>query len=94
MVNRKLTSDSDPSLRVCRAALLNAEGSAMKLLSKKAVADRVGVHPEHPMRLARQGRFPRPIKLGDSDNSGVRFVAEEVDDWVAGRMAARQGEPV
>ena len=59
------------------------------LLSKQEVAARLGFHPEHLMRLARQGRFPKPIKLGSATNCAVRFVANEVDGWIAARMAER-----
>jgi predicted DNA-binding transcriptional regulator AlpA len=61
------------------------------LLSKREVAALVGFHPEHVMRLARAGEFPRPIKLGGTTNCAVRFVAEEVDAWIAARMAERTG---
>lgn len=61
----------------------------MQLLSKKETAARVGVHPESLMRLSRAGDFPKPIKLGDADNCAVRFIEEEVDEWIVARMAAR-----
>ena len=60
-----------------------------RLISKKETAGIVGVHPEHIMRMVRQHRFPQPIKLGGSENSAVRFVADEVEVWIAARMAAR-----
>ncbi|HTV29273.1 MAG TPA: AlpA family phage regulatory protein [Xanthobacteraceae bacterium] len=60
------------------------------LLTKKTVGDRVGLHPESVMRLARAGQFPRPIKLGDGDKSSVRFVETEVDAWIAEKMATRE----
>ena len=59
------------------------------LLSKKEVAALVGWHPEHLMREARAGRFPRPLKTGRSANCAVRFVQEEVDAWLRDRMAER-----
>ena len=64
-----------------------------RLLSKKDVAAQLGFHPEHVMRLARQGKFPRPIKTGGSENSAVRFVADEVDAWISARMGERDGAP-
>lgn len=60
-----------------------------ELLTKKQAAAIVGFHPEHMMRLARENHFPRPIKLGNSERSGVRFVVEEIEEWIASRMAAR-----
>ena len=59
------------------------------LLTKQAVAARVGYHPEHVMRLSRSGAFPRPIKLGKTDGSAVRFIESEVDAWVEARIAER-----
>lgn len=59
------------------------------LLTKQATAERLGVHPEHVMRLARDGKFPKPIKLGTGQGSAVRFVEAEVDAWLEARMAAR-----
>lgn len=61
-----------------------------QLLSKVAVADMIGLHPESVMRLARQGRFPKPLKTGPGDGCSVRFVAAEVERWIAERMAARE----
>jgi predicted DNA-binding transcriptional regulator AlpA len=60
-----------------------------RLISKKDVAELVGFHPEHVMRMVRQGKFPRPIKTGAAENCAVRFVAEEVEAWVEARMAER-----
>lgn len=60
-----------------------------RLMSKKDVAELVGFHPESVMRLSRQGRFPKPIKTGATENCAVRFVAEEVEQWIGARMAER-----
>jgi predicted DNA-binding transcriptional regulator AlpA len=65
------------------------EPNVHRLLSKKEVAALVHYHPEHIMRLVRQQRFPRPIKLGSADNSAVRFIDEEIDAWLAARVAER-----
>jgi prophage regulatory protein len=64
------------------------------LLTKQEVAARVGYHPEHVMRLARTGGFPKPIKLGAADGSAVRFVESEVDVWLEERIAARDANQV
>ena len=61
-----------------------------RLISKRETAEMLGFHPEHVMRLVRAGRFPQPIKTGSAVNCAVRFVADEVDAWIAERMAARQ----
>ena len=59
------------------------------LLTKQEAARRVGYHPEHVMRLARTGAFPKPVKLGATDGSAVRFVESEVDAWLETKIAAR-----
>ncbi len=63
-------------------------------LTKGEVAERVGWHPEHLMREARAGRFPKPIKLGPTSQHAVRFVADEVEQWLHERIEARDGQPV
>lgn len=62
------------------------------LLTKRQAADLVGLHPEYCMALSRQGRFPRPVKFGGR-NSAVRFVREEIDAWIAARIAERDSQP-
>ena len=59
------------------------------LWTKKTVGEFTGLHPETCMRLAREQRFPQPIKLGPTDRHPVRFIAEEVMSWVEARMAER-----
>jgi predicted DNA-binding transcriptional regulator AlpA len=69
------------------------EVSMPRLLSKKDVADLVGLHPEHIMRMAREGKFPKPIKLSASQNGRARFVDTEVDEWITAKMAERANDP-
>lgn len=59
------------------------------LLTKQATAERLGVHPEHMMKMVRQGRFPKPIRMGDSFRHAVRFAEDEVEAWIAAKLAAR-----
>ena len=59
------------------------------LLSKAETAKRLGYHPEHVARLARAGQFPKPIRLGASPNSAVRFIEREVTAWLAAKSAER-----
>ena len=54
----------------------------MRLLSKAEVAEMVGCHPEHLMRLVRSGKFPQPIRLGDSQNCRPRFDAAAIAGWL------------
>lgn len=62
----------------------------VQLLDKKEAAARIGVHPEHLARMVREGKFPKPIRVGgEGKTNRVRFVELEVDDWIATKMAAR-----
>ncbi len=63
------------------------------LLTKKQAAIRVGLHPEYLMTLAREGRFPPPVKYGSERNSSVRFVEAEVTAWIEARIAERDALP-
>ncbi len=64
------------------------------LLTKKQAAIRVGLHPEYLMTLAREGKFPQPVKYEAESNSSVRFVEAEVSDWIEARIAERDALPV
>ncbi len=59
------------------------------LTTKAAVAERLGYHPGHLMRLVREGKFPKPIKLGQGDAGAVRFIESEVDAWLDAKLAER-----
>jgi len=58
----------------------------MKLLSKKAVRDRVCYSPQHIARLEKAGKFPRRVRLGQGR---VAWVEEEIDQWIRERIAER-----
>jgi prophage regulatory protein len=40
-------------------------------------------------KLIQQGKFPKPIKLG---NRAIGFIEAEIDAWLAEKAAARPGE--
>lgn len=61
-----------------------------RLLSKKQAAALVGYHPEHVMRLVRQGDFPPPIRTGHGSTGAVRFVESELNAWLLSKMAERR----
>jgi prophage regulatory protein len=58
----------------------------MRLLSKKEVAAMLEYHPEHLMRLAREGRFPKPLKA--TAGGRCRWDAADIEAWVEERKAA------
>lgn len=61
----------------------------MRFLRKPEAAARVGYHPEHVMRLVRQDRFPKPVRLGPNS---IAFVEDEVEAWMAARVADRDAK--
>lgn len=60
----------------------------MRFLRRKDAANRVGLSATHVMRLARQGKFPKPVQLGDMS---VAFLESEVDAWMEQRLIERDG---
>lgn len=59
-----------------------------RLLSKSETSELVGIHNVSLMRLVRQGRFPKPIKLSHATNSRVRFLPQDVTQWIEARKAS------
>jgi prophage regulatory protein len=58
----------------------------MKLLSKKAVREKVLYSPAHIARLEAAGQFPKRVRLGQGR---VGWVDEEIEDWLRQRIAER-----
>jgi len=44
---------------------------------------------DHIRRLVNAGQFPRPVKLGQRQNSRLAWPEPEIDQWQADRMAER-----
>ena len=51
----------------------------MKLLKAKEVAARTSFSIPHIHRLAREGKFPKPIKISESRNG---WLEEDVNNWI------------
>ena len=60
-----------------------------RLLRLKQVETRTGKSRTAIYRGVAEGTFPKPVSLG---GRSVAWVADEVDRWIDGRIAAR-GEP-
>lgn len=62
----------------------------MKLLSHAELADKgIRYTPVHLWRLARAGKFPRPVKLGAGPTARNAWPEDEIDRWIADRIAER-----
>jgi len=66
----------------------------MRILSKKEARALTSLSIQHMMRLARQGRFPRLIKLGNDRNSRAGFLEAELLEWIAERVRLRDETPL
>jgi len=62
----------------------------MKILKAKEVAEEINVSVPQVYKLARIGRFPKPIKLGGERGSG--WLITEIDAWLQSRVDARDEE--
>ena len=58
----------------------------MRLLSKKAVREKVLYSPAHIARLEAAGKFPKRVQLGPGR---VGWIDQEVEDWLNQRIAER-----
>lgn len=57
-----------------------------RLLRRKEVEDRVGLSRSTIYEMMSKGQFPKPVKLG---LRAVRWREEDVDAWIAARIAER-----
>ena len=55
----------------------------MELLSITQVMEMLGVSRSTVERMVRQGRLPRPIKLGPGQGSSIRFEKAKVEAALA-----------
>jgi prophage regulatory protein len=56
----------------------------MKILRVQAVAERVGFAPPTVWRRAKNGSFPKPVRIGPKVTG---WIESEVNDWLAARVA-------
>jgi prophage regulatory protein len=79
-------SRSQPAARTSDATHGRPRDQRPRLLSMAEVSRRVLFTRIHVYRLISAGKFPRPIKLGEHR---IAFVEQEVDDFIAARIAER-----
>ncbi len=58
----------------------------MRVIRKKELVQKVGYSAMRIGRLEKAGAFPKRIQLGPN---AVGWLEEEVDDWIAARVAER-----
>ena len=62
---------------------------ADSFVSFKSLKGRVPFSRAHLIRLERDGRFPRRVKLGECR---VGWLESEIDAWIESRIAERDGQ--
>ncbi|MHA7852517.1 helix-turn-helix transcriptional regulator [Roseovarius sp.] len=60
-----------------------------RILTEMQVKERVPYSSSHLRRMERAGRFPKRVRLGPCR---VGWVEAEVQDWLAARLADREGQ--
>lgn len=60
-----------------------------RFVSKKAIADHIGVHPSTVDRWVREGHFPQPVKI--SERGRCRWPANLVAQWESTRVSEACG---
>lgn len=61
----------------------------MKLLRLPDVIELTGLSRSTILRMVDQDRFPRPLRLNERANG---WLQSEISDWVAARLADRDGK--
>ena len=54
--------------------------TSYKLLKAQAVADLTSISRSHLHRLARYGKFPKPIKIGENRSA---WLESDVQEWIS-----------
>jgi prophage regulatory protein len=63
----------------------------VQILRLPAVKARTGLPTSSVYRLIELGGFPKPISLSPK---AVGWIAHEIDEWIAGRIAARDAKSI
>lgn len=58
-----------------------------RFIPMASVIDRVSLSKTEIYRKINNGTFPRPVPLGDAR---IAFIESEIEEWMAGRLAARE----
>lgn len=66
---------------------MTAQKKPQRLIGWAETQARTGLGKTSIWRLHRAGKFPSPVTLPDTRRSV--FVEDEVDEWIAARIAAR-----
>jgi predicted DNA-binding transcriptional regulator AlpA len=60
-----------------------------KLIDPREVKRKTTLSEREQQRRAKDGRFPKPVKIGEGKNGRIAYVENEIDDWTVARIAER-----
>ena len=60
-----------------------------RFLRMPEVLDKIGFGESMLNEMINEGSFPKPARIG---SRAVRWSENEVDEWIAARLAEREGE--
>ncbi|EBX0144481.1 AlpA family transcriptional regulator [Salmonella enterica subsp. enterica serovar Typhimurium] len=62
---------------------------AINLIRMSEVLNRTTYGKSWIYKLISQGRFPKPVKIGERS---IAFIESEIDEWINQRIAESRGE--
>lgn len=62
-----------------------------KLLRIKDLTEIIGLSRSHIYKLAKDGKFPKPVPIVEGGAS-VGWLADEIETWLKERIAARKDD--
>lgn len=61
----------------------------MRILKAKQVAEKTSISIPHINRMAREGEFPKSIKISESRQG---WLEEDIDNWIMEKVEAHRRE--
>lgn len=65
------------------------QSPGLKLLRIRDLTEAFGISKSYIYKLSKDGKFPKPVPLIEGGNA-VGWIAEEVQEWLDERIAARE----
>lgn len=66
------------------------QSTELRLWRRTQVSERTGLSRTNIYKLARLGRFPRPVKIADRASA---WRSDEVEAWIRARCAEAERQP-
>ena len=63
----------------------------LRILSPRDTREKTSLSQRELKRRAEDGRFPKPVRIGEGLSGRIGYVEHEVEKWCAARIAERDG---